>query len=819
MEPASPSSDARDDSPTVPGPARSENATVPGPARANDATMHGPALAHDATVPGPGLSSDATVPRPAPLPVAASGLEPMTAPAPAQSGHETMASPRAAETIAAPAGAGPDTVATMASQTDLVSDLHITMSPSGSGVRTGATRYARDAAMGLEAEPPELIAGYRRLRRIGAGGMGLVYEAEHAQLKRTVALKLLRPTVAENAEFKSRFLRESKAMAAVQHENVVAIFDAGEASGYLYMALEFVPGGDLAKLLKRRHTLEAREAIDIITACARGLAAIHAAGLVHRDIKPQNIFLDRNLKPKIGDLGLARAADGEDRMTNTGTTWGTPAYMSPEQIRGIADIDIRSDIHALGATLYTLLTGAEPYAGATSFIITHKVLTEPTPDPRALNQLVPLPLAAIVRKAMAKEREDRYQDPTDLVQDLERAKAGDRLLHTAAPRVANATGAPVAAIDISTSGSRSGARPAATTTGAGRMTMPSAPALDPLIIKLIAFGVLFGGLALVAWSVIGHTEVDRPKEGPAWAADAGDSNGLQATPPVAPWAALAVGPVRCRLRWCAPGRFQMGSPADEAGRDEVEVRHDVALSRGFWMAETECTQALWVEVMGSAHRNAFSGPNLPVDSVDWHEANDFCAALSKRCPAIVARLPTEAEWEYACRAGSSAAWEHNVGSIGWVPDAPDLLKAWSTPPPPPDPQDVSVPLTGNPADRAARAVADRLADNPQYRPNLRTHEVGLLMPNAWGLYDMHGNVAEWCSDAWDRRTPYDTAAVTDPDNDQGNCSIVRGGSWFQAPSASRNAARTGVAPDARTDWIGFRFVVTEATGKAKPAGH
>ncbi len=271
--------------------------------------------------------------------------------------------------------------------------------------------------------------GYTVVRLLGSGGMGLVYEARQEQLTRAVALKLLRPEVAAKADFSERFLRECKAMAAVSHPNVVAIFDAGSHGGYLYMVLELMAGGDLARLLARRGRIEPREAVELLIGCAQGLGAIHAAGLVHRDIKPQNIFLDRALQPKIGDLGLARAADGADRVTLTGAAWGTPAYMSPEQVRGVGDIDIRSDIYALGATLYTLLTGSEPFTGATTYIVTHKVLSESTPDPRLYDRTIPAALAAVVLRAMAKDRDERYRTPQELVQDLEHVRQSKPLLH------------------------------------------------------------------------------------------------------------------------------------------------------------------------------------------------------------------------------------------------------------------------------------------------------------------------------------------------------------------------------------------------------
>ncbi len=286
---------------------------------------------------------------------------------------------------------------------------------------------------------PAIIAGYRRGRLLGTGGMAQVFEARHLQLDRVVALKLLKAQVADDADFSLRFLRESHAMAAVTHPNVVAIYDAGESDGLLYMVLEYVPGGDLQRLLKRRGPLPVDEALALIAGCARGVKAIAEAGLVHRDIKPQNIFLARDGQAKIGDLGLARAADGADRMTLTGNSWGTPVFMSPEQIRGIADIDTRTDIYALGATLFTLLTGAEPFSGPTAFVITHQVLSEPAPDPRALNKTISAEVAALIAKAMAKDRDQRYRNADELLEDLERARAGQRLLHAAARPLAGAS--------------------------------------------------------------------------------------------------------------------------------------------------------------------------------------------------------------------------------------------------------------------------------------------------------------------------------------------------------------------------------------------
>jgi formylglycine-generating enzyme required for sulfatase activity len=637
----------------------------------------------------------------------------------------------------------------------------------------GATGATLGAAPAAPARPvPTEVEGYRLGRQLGVGGMGLVFEAVHERLKRTVALKLLKPEAAGRKEFTERFLRESKAMAAVSHPNVVGIFDAGEHDGYLYMALEYVPGGDLSKLVQRRGPLEWRQAVEIIIGCARGLSAIHAAGLVHRDIKPQNIFLDRELHPKIGDLGLARATDGADRMTMTGAAWGTPAYMSPEQVRGVADVDPRTDVYALGATLFAILTGTEPFSGATAYIVTHKVLTEPPPDPRAHNHLVPAAISAITIKAMAKDRAERYRDCDELAHDLERARDGKPLLHAAVAAVP-ATQAEVA---------KAPALPLAPTPST---TLPS---LSPGQLKLIAVLVVFGILYAIYRSMVGQTSIDpalRPGaaakgEAPAWAADAGSDLAGR-------WAELRVGKVSARLRWCPPGTFAMGSPDGEDRRDPGETRHQVTLAHGFWIAETECTRALWTEVMGG---DDDGDPQLPQTGIDLEDCQAFLAALAKRAPTAKPRLPTEAEWEYACRAASPTAFSGGPGieGRGWCATG-QLLAAWRE-------------HAGEPG--ADVAVAQAISGGTE-KPG--AHPVARLPSNAWGLFDMHGNVAEWCSDSWDGVSPLPHESENDPLRDDGGLGIVRGGSWWVPAERCRSAARAAVKPATREAWLGMRFVI------------
>jgi formylglycine-generating enzyme required for sulfatase activity/tRNA A-37 threonylcarbamoyl transferase component Bud32 len=621
-------------------------------------------------------------------------------------------------------------------------------------------------------QPPEVIAGYRRGRLLGVGGMAQVFEARHLQLDRVVALKLLKAQVADDADFSLRFLRESHAMAAVTHANVVAIYDAGESDGLLYMVLEYVPGGDLQRLLKRRGPLPTEEALALIAGCARGVKAIAEAGLVHRDIKPQNIFLARDGSPKIGDLGLARAADGADRMTLTGNSWGTPVFMSPEQIRGIADIDTRTDVYALGATLFTLITGAEPFSGPTAFVITHQVLSEPAPDPRVLNKTIPAEVAALIAKAMAKDRDKRYRNADELLEDLERARGGQRLLHVAPRPLEGTPPAPPA----------SGAAPAPRRGGSAH----GAPAthIDPLMLKLGALVATILLLYAVWYSVQGGIKaVPQGTQEQGWPAGQGSDK-------AGAWRDLAAGSARARFRFCPAGSFAMGSPKGEAGRDELEVPHQVTISHGFWLMDSECTKALYREISGK-NPSRHQGDELPVEQVSWDEAAKFCTALNLRFPLLAARLPTEAEWEYACRAGDSGPFDDGspAEAQGWYAQGP-LNQAWRSEP------------------REAReSEARRLVDGD---PQLTTHAVRRLKPNRWGLYDMHGNVQEWCSDAWDGLAAYGELPLTDPLGVNGRFSICRGGSWFQAIERARAAARGGHGPREARDDLGFRVALDAA---------
>ena len=272
-----------------------------------------------------------------------------------------------------------------------------------------------------KASGPKIIAGFQIVDKLGQGGMGAVYRATQLSIGREVALKIMAPDVAKNKGFTERFLREAMAMGAINHPNVITCFDAGKDGKILYMALELMTGGDADQLARSMGgILPAVRACAIVRDCAAGLGAIHKAGLIHRDIKPANIFLGENGTAKLADLGLARQEDGDDQMTRTGTAMGTPAFMSPEQAQGVDDLDIRSDIYALGATLFSLCTGQPPFTGQSAYAIVARVINEAVPDPRSLNPNIPEPVVQVIRAAMQKDRKKRPQTPHDLLVLLNR---------------------------------------------------------------------------------------------------------------------------------------------------------------------------------------------------------------------------------------------------------------------------------------------------------------------------------------------------------------------------------------------------------------
>ena len=298
-----------------------------------------------------------------------------------------------------------------------------------------------------------VVSGYRILGTLGMGGMSTVYRAVQLSMEREVALKVLDQQGPPDPGYTERFLREARAAGRINHPNVVTCFDVGVHHGNrLYMALELVTGGDTTVLADQHGgRIPERLALGILRDAARGLGAIQAAGLIHRDIKPANLFIAADGSAKLGDLGLVRdtTADPDTKYrTLVGIAVGTPAFMSPEQSQSAKDLDIRSDIYALGASVYALLAGRPPYVADTVFDLVGMILKDPVPAIRDLRpELGPL-TAAILTKAMAKDRAQRHQTPFDLLLAAEDALA-HLLVSENAVKVSNHTplSSPVQTLD------------------------------------------------------------------------------------------------------------------------------------------------------------------------------------------------------------------------------------------------------------------------------------------------------------------------------------------------------------------------------------
>src|SRR3954449_10727309 len=287
------------------------------------------------------------------------------------------------------------------------------------------------------------IPGYQLISKLGKGAMATVYKARQMSLDRIVAVKVLPKKMSDNPEFVERFYKEGKAAARLSHNNIVQAIDVGSTpDAFHYFVMEYVEGKTLYDIMQPppvgegKTTYSEAEALDITIQIADALAHAHKRGLIHRDVKPKNIILTPGGVAKLTDLGLARAQD--DRAAGeaeAGKAYGTPYYISPEQIRGEVDIDFRADIYSLGATLYHLVTGRVPFEADTPSAVMHKHLKNPLTPPDHINTALSVGIGEIIEVAMAKNRDDRYASTEDMLEDLRAVRAGNAPTH--AKRVVN----------------------------------------------------------------------------------------------------------------------------------------------------------------------------------------------------------------------------------------------------------------------------------------------------------------------------------------------------------------------------------------------
>ena len=552
-----------------------------------------------------------------------------------------------------------------------------------------------DAASG---DVPRALGQYILLERVGAGAMGTVYRGVHRRMKREVAVKVLRAGADDCGLLRELFECEVRAAARLCHPNIVPAYDAGEDRGVPYLVSQFVEGDNLAVVVGRDGPLRAHLALDCVLQAARGLLYIHQQGLVHRDVKPANLLLDRGGVVRVTDVGLARLqasvfgspdADGPPRLV------GTPAYMAPEQASNPLSADARADVYGLGCTLYFLLTGRPVFTGegVAGQVAAHRSDPVPTLD-GGWAWLNPL-----LRKMLAKRPEDRHQSMQAVVRDIERLKRHGRI---------------------------------------GRARW----------LALVPVAAVMFALAALAWDKV----LPRPEQRPA-ALDAPFDGRVEQER----WASHLRVPAAVEhdsgmtLQLIPPGRCWIGST--QAGIDwmldrephpyvrqriKSESRRMASLAAPLYMSRTEVTvgqfrrfveatdyvtqvergrrhafglrDGKWVQEVGFSWRNMGSQPltdRHPVGNVTYADATAFCDWLSRTSTrSALFRLPTEAEWEYACRAGGSGAWP-----FGQTASALESY-AWCR-------------SNAGETDNLVRPVATRL-------------------PNAFGLFDMLGNVEELC---------------------------------------------------------------------------
>jgi serine/threonine-protein kinase len=265
----------------------------------------------------------------------------------------------------------------------------------------------------------EVVGSYRIDELFGRGGMSAIYRATHIAMDRPVALKVLAESLAEDEVSRERFMNEWRVAAALRHPNILPVYDAGEIDGRLFLAMEFIEGGDLGHRIDTDGALSPPDALRLLDQMASALDAAHAAGLVHRDFKPGNILLDGE-RALLTDFGLSKLLSRKTRLTAPGRMVGTAQYLSPEQIRG-QDVTPRTDVYALGCVIFEALTASSPFAGESDFVVLYAHLERPAPPMSERRPALPPAADAVVAKAMEKDQKDRYESAGETIAALKAA--------------------------------------------------------------------------------------------------------------------------------------------------------------------------------------------------------------------------------------------------------------------------------------------------------------------------------------------------------------------------------------------------------------
>ncbi len=510
---------------------------------------------------------------------------------------------------------------------------------------------------------------YRVTALLGEGGMGRVYRAHDTRLDSEVVIKVPKRELLANAQAVERFRREVQALRELAHPHIVSVLDDDEHSGLPFVVMRYLPGGNLHDRMYGpggdSRPIPPEGLHTWLTDVAAALDYIHAAGYLHRDVKPHNILLDARGKAFVSDFGLAKAVEnGGTRLTYSGQLLGTVPYTAPEV--GGRRYDHRIDQYALAVTVYEWLCGRRPFDGTMMEVLIQHA-TQPPPPPRQWVPDLPEPTEQAILRALAKAPAQRFGD-----------------CRTFARAVLNGI-----------------APPAPDHAPADENVLPEAPRLPPTI-------------------------------------------------PMEP-AREIINSVGMKLVLVRAGKFLMGSPPDEAGRSDDEYRHEVEITRPFYIGVYPVTQEEYEKVMGKnpswlapeaggkGKVHGLDTRRFPVEAVSWTEAAEFCRRLSELLEEKQAghlyRLPTEAEWEYSCREEGFSLSPFHFKEGGGLLLSSDLAN-----------------FNGN----------YPYGGGKKGRYSARTTTVGSYPPNSLGLYDLHSNVWEWCQDWYEEDYYRSKEAIKDP---------------------------------------------------------
>lgn len=593
--------------------------------------------------------------------------------------------------------------------------------------------------LNLQIEPGMVVDRFELDRFLGNGGMGEVWLAVDPNRRDDrrsgqVVLKFLRPDIRLCAKAVNDFQTAYRRVQDLIHENICALLDLGnDANLGTFQVMHFVPGQALDQIMVERHksgdgSFPLKEVIACLTPVARALDYAHEHGIIHRDIKPGNIMLEEESgRVRVVDFGLAaevRTSMSQHSQSRSAIS-GTESYMSPEQWMGRAQ-DGRSDQYSLGVVVWEMLTGRLPFLGSgmqLGFAVTNADLPALSSELQSYS--------TVLSTALAKKPEDRFASCQELMKELKSwLNLNEKLKNVVVKRQSSLTA----------------------DTGKNQPNSPS----------------------LMSTASVDKTPVSQPRH------SASSVNPMISSETRLPMDIVS-SVTGMKLRLIESGAFVMGSDdSDLDANNDEKPAHKVQISRPFYVGIYPVTQGEWFGLMGSepwnGKSNVKTGSDYPATNVSWEDAESFITTLNERERSSAFgltgwrySLPSEAQWEYACRGGSRTRYSFGddatkLGDYGW--------------------------FSGN-----AKDIGEE-----------HSHRVGEKHSNAWGLYDMHGNICEYCLD-FKAADYYAKSPETDPPGPtSGSRRVIRGGSWFNSPRYCRSASRDRYSPGGRSFNLGFRLV-------------